>query len=256
MIRDHNEDSFYTDDGLGLYIVADGVGGAAAGEVASKIAVEVSVKTVSDGLATVGPTLADVVRAAVKAAARAVHDSSTQDPKLDGMATTLTLLLVRGGDAAVAHVGDSRLYLLRDGKLDQVTSDHTAMAELVRMGVLSEKNARNGQFGHVLSRSLGRDPEVEPDVLPLEVEPGDRLLLCSDGLSDHVHTDQDLLVDFDAPLSEIPDSLVDFANAAGGHDNVTVVVVEIGDDITRTASFRPLSALSGSYPLPPDLDFD
>lgn len=258
MVRDHNEDAFFTDDALGLYIVADGVGGHAAGEVASRIAVDCTVAVVRAGLAAVPePTSADLqalVHVAAREAAVAVHQRSEEERELHGMATTLTVLLVHDGDAVVAHVGDSRLYLLRDGRLSQVTFDHTAMAELVRLGVLDADDARNGQFGHVLSRSLGSDPDVEPDVLPLTLQHDDRLLLCSDGLSDHVHSESDLLVDFDAPLQEIPDSLVNFANAAGGHDNVTVVVVEMGVDTSRTASFRPLSDLSGTYPIPTELD--
>jgi protein phosphatase len=243
LVRGSNEDSFFADDELGLYVVADGMGGHLAGEVASRMAVECAVAAVRGGLAVAGdPTteqLGRLVRAAVLSGASAIHRRSNEEASLRGMGTTITLVLLRGQDAVLGHVGDSRLYLARGGRILQQTSDHTAVAALVEEGLLTKAEARAGPFGHVLSRSLGSAPDVEVDVALLDLRDGDRLLLCTDGLTDHIDEADSLLDDLEATLDRIPNTLVDFANESGGHDNVTVLVVEVlSDEGPSSSSWR------------------
>ena len=233
MVRESNEDSYFVDDALGLYIVADGMGGHAGGEVASRVAVEAAVAAVRGGLAAAdsrldSSALQRLVREAVRSGAAAIHQRAADDPALRGMGTTITLLLVQRAHAAMAHVGDSRLYLVRGDTLQQLSSDHTIVASLVGAGIITREQARRGPYGKALARSVGTEPDVEVDVALLALTPGDRLLLCTDGLTDHVTGAEDLLVDLSGALDEIPESLVDFANASGGEDNVTVLVVEVG----------------------------
>ena len=231
-VRTHNEDSFLADDRLGLYVVADGMGGHAAGEVASRLAVDIVSAAVRGGLA-VGrgrPTsggLIRLARAAVETAAETVFARADENAALHGMGTTLTLLLVSGEWSVMAHVGDSRLYLLREGTLRQMSRDHTVVQGLVESGILSAEDARKTPFGHALARVVGTEATVEADVVPLVLRDGDRLLLCSDGLSDHLAGTSALAETLALPLADAPASLVAYANDAGGTDNITAIVVEV-----------------------------
>ncbi len=219
-VRDKNEDSvFPVADGHSagpiIVAVADGMGGAAAGEVASRLAIEAA--TGGDG-----SPLDRVLRGNA-----AVLDAEAADQTLSGMGTTLTLcILGEEGDAQLGHVGDSRAYLLRAGELSQVTRDHTLVAEMVEQGRLSPAQAETHPRRHLLTRVIGMSG-VTPDLIDLDLEPGDRLLICSDGLNLMVSDVgiQRLLAGASDP-SEAAWSLVEAANAAGGLDNVTVVVVE------------------------------
>ena len=245
-VRTHNEDSFLADDRLGLYVVADGMGGHAAGEVASRLAVDVVAATVRGGLA-VGkgrPTsggLIRLARTAVETAAETVFTRADEDAALHGMGTTLTLLIVNGEWSVFAHVGDSRLYLLRGGVVRQMTRDHTVVQGLVESGILSAEDARKTPFGHALARSVGTEATVDADVVPLVLRDGDRLLICSDGLSDHLGSAGELHDKLSRPLTEAPAALVAFANEAGGNDNITAIVVDIKGTTDQTA----LSSASG-----------
>jgi serine/threonine protein phosphatase PrpC len=231
MVREHNEDALLVYDPIGLYGVADGMGGHAAGEVASKLALDAVAQTVGKLLAHGERDPKTVLHAAARAAITKVFQESEANPELHGMGTTLTLLWIRpDGAAAMAHVGDSRLYRMRDGRVKQLSCDHTFAEELAQAGVADRATLRKGDWGHALTKSVGQDPEVEPDVQTIEVRPGDRFLLCTDGLTDHVETETDLKVDLQANLADAAQSLIDFANASGGHDNVTVVVVEVIDE--------------------------
>ncbi len=245
-VRTHNEDSFLADDGIGLYVVADGMGGHAAGEVASRLAVDVVAAAVRGGLAVgKGPPtsggLIRLARTAVETAAETVFSRADEDVKLRGMGTTLTVLLIHQDWGVFAHVGDSRLYLLRDGVARQMTHDHTVVQGLVESGIMTAQDARKTPFGHALAKSVGTEATVEPDVVPLVLRAGDRLLLCSDGLSDHLSGDSDLIDKLSLPLDQAPAALVDFANEAGGTDNITAIVVEI----RRSSGDNTISSESG-----------
>jgi len=216
-VRERNEDSVLVDPPL--YVVADGMGGHRGGQVASQVALETMEELGTEGR---GP-LAEHVRQAN----RAVWDRSVEDEQLSGMGTTLTAARIEGTNALIAHVGDSRAYLLRDGLLRQLTSDHTLVARMVKSGEISEAEADVHPHKNVLTRALGTDEQVEVDEDSIALADGDRLLLCSDGLTGMVTEDQiqAILENSDQP-QQAADRLVKAANRAGGIDNITVVVLD------------------------------
>lgn len=237
MKRDHNEDSFLADDELGLYVVCDGMGGHAGGETASRLTVEAIERALRgarqgpdnpfSSTAPLGETpLADALREAIEAASAEVFRKSREDPELTGMGTTCTALLLHEAFALVGHVGDSRAYLVRDGVIVQLSDDHSLVNEQVRAGLLTPDEAKHSRLKNIITRSVGFEAEVRVDLVGLETSPGDKLLLCSDGLSNLVENEEirDALVK--RPLGEVPRALVDLANERGGDDNITVIAVE------------------------------
>jgi protein phosphatase len=282
--RDHNEDRFLIDDGLGLYAVADGMGGHQGGETASKLALDTlraqiklarvdltaaarkieearraEMLRVTDPGDSVQPGSEDtlpltppsgvpldeqtdplldasqppamaVLRAAAREAGHAIYDTALSDPNLRGMGTTLTAIMYEAGRIFVVHAGDSRCYLFRDGALRQLTEDHSWIAEQVRSGNMTEAEAKESKFRHVITRSVGFERDVEVDARGLSVEAGDCYLLCSDGMSNHVdHGDLERLLAA-TWYRRAPQALVDLANQRGGDDNITVVVVMVAND--------------------------
>jgi len=223
LVRQTNEDSFLVR--RGLYAVCDGMGGARGGEVASQIACERLRALVPDSAGK------EELRDAIVEADLAIATRSAEEPYLLGMGTTLTSVLVREGTMVVGHVGDSRAYLLREGTLRQLTDDHSWVGEMVRRGELTPAEAAAHPHRSVITKALGTEGDVEPDLLEIPVEPGDRVLLCSDGLSGMVLDEQirDLLGRPD-DVQAIADALVETALAHGGEDNVTVVVLDVVTD--------------------------
>lgn len=224
LVRRQNEDSFVV--GGGIFAVCDGMGGARAGEVASEAACRALIRLAEAG--AVDP----------KSLERAVHEAnadivaqSRQDRGLQGMGTTMTAAVAIPAGLAFVHVGDSRAYHLRDGALTQVTDDHSLVAELVRRGELSPAQAAVHPHRSIITRALGTEDTVEPDVFQTPLKPGDRVLFCSDGLSGMVDQDQigRLLGQGDDPQA-IADALVEAALDNGGEDNVTVVVIVVALD--------------------------
>jgi protein phosphatase len=222
-VRQGNEDSYLAD--APIFAVADGMGGHIAGDIASAIAVEVIQKEAGDIDAAQPDTLATVL----KDANSEIYRKSSGDESLRGMGTTCTLMLVDGATAQIAHVGDSRAYLLRGGELQQVTEDHTLVGRMVSEGRLKPEDAPHHPQRSVITRALGVDSDVEVDIVSLELHEGDRLLLCSDGLSSMIETSEirEVLA-ADRDPQKVADTLVAKANAAGGDDNITVVVVFAG----------------------------
>lgn len=223
--RRTNEDRFGFDPGLGLYLVADGMGGHTAGQVASGLAMDAMLEAVRCG--TVGdgsPT--ERLRRAVAAANDLIFGTAEEQPGLAGMGTTLVALLVAGGRAAVAHVGDSRVYRVRAGRIRQLTDDHSLVGELQRRGEISADAAREHPHRHVLTRALGVRADAEPDLAELGFESGDVFVLCTDGLTQHVRDEEiEKSVVAGADLAEACERLVALANARGGEDNITVLLV-------------------------------
>ena len=226
-MRSGNEDSYFC--GQTVFAVADGLGGHQGGEVASAAAVE-PLATL-DGHEFPDPgEAAEALATAIREANQAILDRAAGDPSLYGMGTTVTAAAVAGdGHIQLAHVGDSRAYRLREGALDQLTTDHTVVGELVRRGRLTPDQAATHPERSILTRAVGLDPRVPVDLPdPLALRSGDQLLLCSDGLTEAVDDDQ--LTEL---LSAAPDgqaacrSLIDAANDAGGPDNITVVLVQV-----------------------------
>lgn len=241
MKRDHNEDSYLATPELGLFVVADGMGGHAGGETASRLAVttvEQEVRAAKEkrpeAFEYTGPLadspMAEVVRDALEAASGAVFHAARANPALEGMGTTADVLLFAGRHALCAHVGDSRLYLAREGRIQQVTEDHSLVNEQVKAGLITPEEAKESRLKNIITRSIGFEEDVLVDVTGLVVEPGDLFLLCSDGLSNLVE-DYELLEKLQQDsLEEACQSLVDLANARGGDDNITVVVVKAEAD--------------------------
>jgi len=236
--RDHNEDAFLVDADLGLFVVADGMGGHAGGGTASTLAVEtirdrVRAARASDPalFADPGPAqtsrLPEVLREAVEEACRNIYRAAQEDPSLAGMGTTVTAALLADGAAFVAHVGDSRCYLARGEQIFQISEDHSLVNEQLKAGAITEEEARSSRFRNIITRSVGFEEEVLVDVMGLEVQPGDTLVLCCDGLSNLVGDGEIGQVVAAEPLSDSPEKLVALANERGGDDNITVIVVKI-----------------------------
>jgi len=228
-VRDHNEDGYLVDHDVGLIAVADGMGGHRGGEVASATALEAL---------RVAFVAGAPIDEAVDVANDAVHEQSIADPNLRGMGTTLTAgSFDDEGHLVLGHVGDSRAYLARDGELERVTTDHSLVEELIQAGELTPDEAERDPRRSMITRALGLEPSVVVDIIELDLRDGDRLLLCSDGLTTMVGED-----DIASLLAEEPDAataadrLVDAANAAGGVDNITVVVIDVVGDAASPES--------------------
>ena len=236
MVREGNEDAYLVAPDIGLYAVADGMGGHAAGEVASRMTIDGVRAMFQDpditwpkGMSQPStiPGLPLLVAGVERANAR-VHATATADGSKAGMGTTFTGLLLLGDRAAIAHVGDSRAYLLHGRRLDLLTHDHTLVEEFFRAGGMSREAAARSTMRHVLTRAVGTRPTVVVDRRLVAIEPGDTLLLASDGLHGVVDDDEiaDILLS-DHDLTRVATRLVECANDKGGPDNTTVVLVRI-----------------------------
>lgn len=223
--RQANEDRYAIAPELGLFLVADGMGGHKAGQVASQLAAQASIRAI-EALQGASVSLAERLRHAVACANREIFNAAQAQPELAGMGTTFVGMLFGGERVALAHVGDSRAYLLRRGRLRCLTDDHSIVAELLRRHAISEADAAEHPHRHVLTRALGVRPRTEPDLAEMTPQEGDVLVLCSDGLTAHV-SDEELAEHVAArpDLEACAAGLVEAANAAGGSDNVTVLLV-------------------------------
>jgi len=248
-VKPSNEDNFLVDAGLHLYIVADGMGGHAAGEVASEMAVS-EIKRVVGEQTTLIDRFADsgqgrgeilqLLEDAVRTACRTIFDMAQADPAKRGMGTTVSLLLVTPTRGFIAHVGDSRVYLARGREVFQLTDDHSLINELIRRGRLHPKDAKRAPYKNAVTRAVGVYADVQVDTLDFELANGDAFLLCSDGLTEHVDPVDELmpLIEGEA-FDAVPRILVDRANDRGGKDNITALMVRIDD------GGQDASALSG-----------
>jgi protein phosphatase len=219
--REGNEDSFL--DRPPLFVVADGMGGAEAGEVASQTVVEVFAEAAAAG------ELPDALEATIQSANARIYAMAQEDPERAGMGCTTTAAFVSGGRLTVAHVGDSRLYRLRGGAFEQLTDDHSLVGGLVGLGQLTPEEAENHPQRSVILRAVGVEAQVEVDVRQYELEAGDVYMACSDGLTGMV---RDMVIaetlGMFPSLSQAAEMLIELANAAGGRDNITLVLFRIG----------------------------
>ena len=223
--RRRNEDTFVLEPPL--FAVADGMGGAQAGEVASRLAAAAFREFhEADELAP-----DERVRALVQEANRRIFDRARSDAEASGMGTTVTAAILEGGQVTIGHVGDSRAYRLHDGQLEQLTEDHSLVADLMRSGRLTPEEAEAHPQRSVITRALGTDPEVDVDTMAVETSPGDVFLLCSDGLTTMV-SDEDILelLARSGSLDAAAKALVKAANRGGGEDNITVVLFSVEDE--------------------------
>jgi protein phosphatase len=245
--RRQNEDAYVAR--APIFAIADGMGGARAGEIASALAAGALKEARADGG---GPEL---VKQLVQEANRRIHERASSDPSTSGMGTTMTVALVEpNGDLTFGHVGDSRAYMLRGNRLEQLTDDHSLVAELVRRGELSERDAEVHPQRSVITRALGTDPDVDVDAFTWRPEAGDVYLLASDGLSDMVAGAEieRVLVEHRASLEGAAKALVKAANRGGGDDNITVVLFEMVEGESAPAG-EPDEA-TREYHLPPAAD--
>jgi serine/threonine protein phosphatase PrpC len=243
MKRSHNEDSLSVVPSLGLFIVADGMGGHNAGEVASRQAIESIVQFLRDSQRDTdtwpmppNPELTVIenrIVTAVKLANRDVCKLSMEHPEYHGMGTTLVGLLLDAPSEkiSIAHVGDSRAYRLREGRMDKITRDHSWVEEQLERGIITPEEAKNHRWKNVITRALGNKLEVEVDVNTFEIKSGDVYLLCSDGLSGMIDKDiMEQILIANADLEESAQALIRAANEAGGHDNISLILIRMLED--------------------------
>jgi len=225
--RPSNEDAFGFSIEHGVYVVCDGMGGAAAGEIASSVAVEEVLRLFSSaGQEALMPAIAEE---AMAAANKAVFTRAQRNENLNGMGTTLVGLVVRERNVWVLNIGDSRCYRLRERRLEQLTLDHSLVEEQVRLGRMTSAEALRSPLKNVITRAVGTQSQVTADVLELKVEPGDLFLLCSDGLTRELPDSTiESILRVDAQLQDLCTRLVNSAKKAGGHDNITCILVRAG----------------------------
>ena len=246
--RRRNEDAYVCEPPL--FAIADGMGGAQAGEVASRLAAA----ALKESGAEAGgeQRIVDLIQEAN----RRVYDRSSTDPNTSGMGTTITVALVEDGNVSFGHVGDSRAYLIRDGRLEQVTEDHSLVNELLKSGKLSPEEAEAHPQRSVITRALGTDPDVDADTFTIQARTGDVFLLCSDGLTDMVSNETilDLVERHRQDMDQALRALVKAANRGGGEDNITVVAFEIADQSAAVDGDTREQALPATRSLSDDED--
>jgi serine/threonine protein phosphatase PrpC len=246
-VRERNEDAVRIDAARGFFMVADGVGGGAGGEVASAMAVDVVQRHLAEEIDQVraaglaGDAACDQLgrrlqRAVVQASA-AIYQRGQQDPALLGMATTAVIMQVVGDRAVVAHVGDSRLYMIRERSCYQVTQDHSWVQMMVARGQLSPAEAADHPHANAIVRAVGQQPAVDVDIIYLDLRPDDAFVLCTDGLSDEVGVDDILALSAGAPRAAA-EGLIARANANGGNDNISTAVVRVGGALAAAPPVR------------------
>jgi serine/threonine protein phosphatase PrpC len=226
-VREINQDSYAVDLDQGLFVVADGMGGHAAGEKASQLAVQVIEERLD--AATIGSDeeeLQSHIQTAIQEANRQILSMSMEEPSMRGMGTTATVLVTRGNQLYVGHVGDSRAYIVRNRRIDQLTEDHSIVAQLVRARAITPQEAARHPYRNVITRCLGMNADLEADTYHRELKPGDRLLICSDGLTGLVSDDEMLqhVASSDDPQKACQE-LVNLTLERGANDNVTVVLI-------------------------------
>ncbi|MCP4498679.1 MAG: serine/threonine-protein phosphatase [Deltaproteobacteria bacterium] len=236
--REHNEDAFHIDGQMSFFIVADGMGGAAAGEVASAEAVEQVLGMVGRGYDKVKRFIEEptddnrhavhrLLESAIQMATYMIFGLAEFDPRQKGMGTTLSALLVAGSTSFVVHVGDSRVYLIRDGRAVQLTEDHTLVNLQVSLGLITPEQAKVSRRGNVITRAVGVRDYVQVDNFELTHQGGDCFLLCSDGLSEYFDTPEEIPTLLDDNLHDSAQRCIDMANSKGGKDNITTLLVRV-----------------------------
>ena len=245
--RQHNEDAYYSDDALGLFVVCDGMGGHAAGEVASALAVDAIRRAVVAGQEVVKRFAANpnaetreqvsgLMEKAIQQACAEIYKLGQKDHSKRGMGTTCVALLASGRKAVVGHVGDSRVYLYRNNRAHQLTEDHTIIQEQLKRGIITKEQALTSEVRNVITRAVGIQQSVAVDTLVTDLLPGDMYLLCSDGLHGYLADDELPVLMGLSPPEGLPAQLVEMANQRGGKDNITALVVSVGaeegDEVT------------------------
>jgi len=239
LVRDHNEDSIGSDNTLGLLVLADGMGGHKGGEVASAIAVDTILKELRKALPEIATGNTDdktgyslesmAIETAIKQANTNIFEAANSNIKYEGMGTTVVVVLFYDNRLTVAHVGDSRLYRMRESKLEQMTRDHTLLQELVDRGFYTKKEARESLNKNLVTRAVGVNATVDVDLLEEIALPGDLYLLCSDGLTDMITDDliEDIQLNYKDDLDKMNTELIKQAKDHGGKDNVSAMLAQV-----------------------------
>ncbi len=224
MKRQNNQDSYLINEKLGLFAVADGMGGHSGGEVASALAVKALEHVFKDRKNN--KTLSELLFFGVEKSNQIIFDQAAQKSELTGMGTTLTAMAIQKDQAVIAQVGDSRCYIFYEGQLYQLTEDHSQIYELMKLGFVNEENIHNFQK-NVITRSVGYEPSVVPDIYGIDLRKDSRFLICSDGLTGMTTHPQMAQILGNFEIEEAASRLVQLANAQGGEDNITAVIVEV-----------------------------
>jgi serine/threonine protein phosphatase PrpC len=237
LVRQHNEDNLFVAEEEGILLVADGMGGHASGEVASRIAVDVIRNYFNEVKAgrqiQVGLYRDDLSEAtnnlgsAVRLANQAIYEAAQGNIVWQGMGTTIAATLIAGARLSIAHVGDSRVYLIRSGSIEQITDDHSLVSEQVKRDLISKEEARQSEMKNILTRAVGVGPEVEVDLEEMSLLDGDMLVLCSDGLTGMVDDEEIMSVVTGSDPAAACEKLISMANENGGRDNITVIVARL-----------------------------
>jgi serine/threonine protein phosphatase PrpC len=230
LIRANNEDNFYLDEKLGLLVVADGMGGHASGETASKLSVNIIRDYFQGAQKVIGAydhsysDATNKLKSSINLANTAVFEAAQGSPQLTGMGTTIAAALLTGNRLSIAHIGDSRVYLIRAGDIEQLTDDHSIVNEQIRSELITKEEAVKSDMKNILTKALGVSPDTEPDLNELAMFDGDIVLLCSDGLTTMVSDEAILeIISFAGTPDAACNSLISAANENGGKDNITVV---------------------------------
>jgi len=258
-VRDHNEDAIGTEPDIGLWVLADGMGGYNAGEVASGIAVKTIIDLVTkacktekrsdieSGTGYMRQTI--VLRDAILRANKVINQTAQSQPQCEGMGTTLVASLFYDNRVSIAHVGDSRMYRLRGNRFEQITMDHSLLQELVDRGFYSQEEAQRSTNRNYVTRALGVEANVDVEIQEIEVQKGDYFLMCSDGLPDMVE-DEDIhltISTFSNDVKTVGEQLIKLTNDNGGRDNVSVILVRVADEFPAQAGIlRKFRGLFGS----------
>ncbi len=259
--RQHNEDSMLVDPALGLFVVADGMGGHAAGEVASARATEVvrhHIQANKHLLKDLGSNpsqdsraaAAALVEVAVQRACADIYRMAAADTTKRGMGTTFVCLAVGGNKGVIGHVGDSRVYLVRHGQCHRLTEDHTLVAAQLKAGTITKEQAASSQYRNVITRAVGIQESVQVDTLIVDLVPGDMFILCSDGLHGYVEDEEMLPLVANVNAADLPKKLVDTANERGGKDNITAVVVKVAGDAVAEETSEAQSRMEALRKIP------
>ena len=243
MVRQNNEDRFAVDLSLNVFILCDGMGGQAAGEVASKLGVDTILEhcreavqgqelEVFGGAKSEFSEMTNRLASGIRLSNKAIHEAAGQSPTTSGMGSTVVAARLTGNVLSIAHVGDSRIYLFREGELRQLTQDHSLVMEQVRRGLISAEEAEQSELANVIMRALGAEPTVEVDLDEHWLNEGDQVLLCSDGLTRMVPDAEiaPVLTESSYTAQQACERLVELANEHGGEDNVTIILVRLEAD--------------------------
>jgi protein phosphatase len=241
-VRKNNEDSLGWDQRLGIYVVCDGMGGALAGEVASRMGVDLVLNYFREGrrsgsypdygeIPIAGSTNARALASAISAANAAIHENGQSNQAQHGMGSTIVAVLLIGNELVIGHVGDSRVYLLREGELRQLTQDHSLVMEQVRRGLITREQAAESEMQNIIIRALGSEQSVQPDIEELNLMSGDTVMLATDGLTKLVR-DEEIrnIVQSSDSVSAACDRLIDAAKANGGDDNITCLLLRVVEE--------------------------